>query len=283
LIDGETVSVSNKTFHVTVPVADEDIAADRLWQLGVEAVGIGDEVDGIVELWTSVGSTDAAIERAVAALESHWTWRVADVIVPDETWRDYVAPTWYRTDGVVVPSWQSPESDVTAASHVTLIEPASSFGLGDHPTTKLSLRLLSEHLDIANPARMLDVGCGSGVLGILAAQRGVETIRATDISAGAVEATIANAALNGVTDHIDVDMATLGTIDDPFDIVVANILAPVLVALAPDLRRLIAPGGTLIISGVLAENHRHVLDSLAPLVVVGTVVEDGWAAIALRN
>jgi ribosomal protein L11 methyltransferase len=275
--------VSNKTFHLTVPVADEDIAADRLWQLGVEAVGIGDPVDGMVELWTSVGSTDAAIERAVAVLESHWIWRVADVIAPDETWRNYVAPTWYRTTGVVVPSWQSEESDVSAATHVTLIEPASSFGLGDHPTTKLSLRLVSEHLDIANPASMLDVGCGSGVLGILAAQRGVKTVRATDISAGAVEATIANAALNGVTDHIDVDMATLDTIDDSFDVVVANILAPVLVALASHLRRLTAPGGTLIISGVLAENHQHVLDAVAPLVAVDTVTEDGWAAIALRN
>lgn len=275
--------MSNKTFHLTVPANEEEIAADRLWQLGVEAVGLGDDVDGMVELWTSVGSTDAAIERAVAVLESHWTWRVADVIAPDETWRDYVAPTWYRTTGVVVPSWQSRESDVAAATHVTLIEPASSFGLGDHPTTKLSLRLLSEHLDVAAPTTLLDVGCGSGVLGVLAAQRGVEAIRATDISAGAVEATIANAALNDVAGHIDIDMATLDTIDDPFDVVVANILAPVLVALAPDLRRLTALDGTLIISGVLAENHQHVLDALAPLVVVGTIIEDGWAAISLTN
>jgi ribosomal protein L11 methyltransferase len=283
LIDSQTETVSNKTFHVTVPAIEEDLAADRLWQLGVEAVGLGDEVDGMVELWTSVGSTDAAIERAVAMLESHWTWRVADVIAPDETWRNHVVPTWYRSTGVVVPSWQSNESDVAAATHVTLIEPASSFGLGDHPTTKLTLRLLSEHLDVTDPATLLDVGCGSGVLGVLAAQRGVKAIRATDISAGAVEATNANAALNGVADQINVDMAMLDTIDDPFDVVVANILAPVLVALAPDLRRLIALDGTLIISGVLADNHQHVLEALAPLVVVDTVTEDGWAAISLRN
>lgn len=277
------MTVSNKTFHVTVPVAEQDIAADRLWQMGVEAVGLSDEVDGLIELWTSVGSTGAAIERAVAMLEPHWTWWAADVVAPDEIWRDHVAPAWYRTTGVVVPAWKLGDADVGAATHVTLIEPGSSFGLGDHQTTKLTLRLLSEHLDVAEPATLLDVGCGSGVLGVLAAQRGVKTIRSTDISAGAVEATQANAALNGVAGQIDVDMAILDSIEGPFDVVVANILAPVLVALAPDLRRLTAVAGTLIISGILAEKHQHVLDALAPLVVVDIVTEDSWVALSLRN
>ena len=274
--------MSNKTFHVSVPATEEDIAADRLWQLGVEAVGIGDEKDGSVELWTSVGSTDAAIERAVAVLDSHWTWRTAEVVLPDETWRNFVVPTWYRSDGVVVPSWQAQQSDLEAAQVVTLIEPASSFGLGDHPTTKLSMRLLADHLDVANPASLLDVGCGSGILGILAAQRGVESVRAVDISAGAVEATRANATLNSVGDHVIVDMATLDTMGGPFDVVMANILAPVLIVLASELRRLTAPGGTLIISGILADNHQHVLDALAPLVAVGHVIDEGWAAVCLR-
>lgn len=273
--------MSNKTFHLTVPAADEDLAADRLWQLGVEAVGIGENIDGFVELWTSVGGTDAAIDRAAAALEPHWSWRTADVVAPDETWREHVTPTWYRSDGVVVPSWQARAADVHAAAHVTLIEPASSFGLGDHPTTRLSLQMLADHLDVANPATLLDVGCGSGVLGILAAQRGVATVRSTDISAGAIEATVANAAMNDVGEQIDVDMATLDTIDGSFDVVMANILAPVLVALAPELRRLTAQTGVLIISGVLAENHHHVLEALAPMVVADTITDDGWAAIRL--
>jgi ribosomal protein L11 methyltransferase len=275
------VTVNNKTFHVTVPAADEELAADRLWQLGVEAVGIGNEVDGAVELWTSVGRSDAAIDRAVGVLEPHWIWHTADVVDPDETWRQHVTPTWYRSDGVVVPSWQAERCDVGAATHVTWIEPASSFGLGDHPTTRLSLQLLSEHLDTTNPAAMLDVGCGSGVLGILAAQRGVATIRSTDISAGAVEATLVNAELNGVAGVIDVDMASLETISGEFDVVMANILAPVLIVLAPELRRLTARDGVLIVSGVLNDNHQHVLEALAPLTVLDIVAEDGWAAIRL--
>lgn len=276
-----TNQTPNQTFHVTVPVADEELAADRLWQLGVEAVGVGHEIDGEVELWTSVGASPAAIERAVAALEPGWRWRTADVVAPDETWRDYVAPTWYRPDGVVVPSWQVEGADLSSARHVTLIEPASSFGLGDHPTTKLSLRLLAELLDRGIPGRLLDVGCGSGVLGILAAQRGVEVIRSTDISAGAVEATVSNATLNGVIDNVTVDMATLDALTGPYDVVMANILAPVLIKLAPDLRRLVSSHGTVIVSGILADDHEHVLAALEPLEVVETISEDGWAAVRL--
>jgi hypothetical protein len=99
----ETTSVTNKTFHVTVPEIDEELAADRLWQLGVEAVGIGQAVDGQVELWTSVGATAESIQRAVDRLDPGWAWRTADVVVPVETWREHVGPTWYGATGVIVP------------------------------------------------------------------------------------------------------------------------------------------------------------------------------------
>jgi ribosomal protein L11 methyltransferase len=275
--------VTNKTFHVTVPEIDEELAADRLWQLGVEAVGIGQVVDGQVELWTSVGATEESIQRAVDQLDPGWVWRTADVVTPVETWREHVGPTWYGPTGVVVPQWQADELDAGEDVLVTLIEPASSFGLGDHPTTRLSLRALTDHLADHDASSVLDVGCGSGVLGIVAAQRGVATIRATDISAGAVEATIANAQLNGVIDHIEVDMAELSTISDTYDVVVANILAPVLVSLAADLRRLTAADGVLIISGILGDDHQHVLDALAPMQVEQTTIDAGWASIQLTH
>jgi ribosomal protein L11 methyltransferase len=275
--------VTNKTFHVTVPEIDEELAADRLWQLGVEAVGIGQVVDGQVELWTSVGATEESIQRAVGQLDPGWAWRTADVVTPVETWRNHVGPTWYGTTGVVVPQWQADELDAGADVLVTLIEPASSFGLGDHPTTRLSLSTLTNYLADHKVSSVLDVGCGSGVLGIVAAQRGVATIRSTDISAGAVEATVANAQLNGVIDHIEVDMAELSTMSETYDVVVANILAPVLVSLAADLRRLTAVDGVLIISGILGLDHQHVLDALAPMQVEHTTIDAGWASIQLAH
>ena len=142
---------------------------------------------------------------------------------------------------------------------MTAIEPASSFGLGDHPTTALTLGLLAAHVRSARAAStidsVLDVGCGSGVLGIVAAQLGVATIRAIDISAAAIEATNANAARNGVVDHITADTAPLSAVTGSYDLVVANILAPVLVSMADDLRRVLAPGGVLMISGILQDSH----------------------------
>jgi ribosomal protein L11 methyltransferase len=275
--------VTNKTFHVTVPESDEELAADRLWQLGVEAVGIGQVVDGKVELWTSVGATEESIRRAVDRLDPTWTWRTADVVTPVETWREHVGPTWYGKTGVVVPQWQADKLDAGADVLVTLIEPASSFGLGDHPTTRLSLGTLTDYLAGHQVASVLDVGCGSGVLGIVAAQRGVTTIRSTDISAGAVEATVANAQLNGVIDQIEVDMAELATISGPYDVVVANILAPVLVSMAVDLRRLTAADGVLIISGILGDDHQHVIDALTPMQVEHTTIDAGWASIQLTH
>ena len=275
--------VTNKTFHVTVPESDEELAADRLWQLGVEAVGIGQVVDGMVELWTSVGATEESIRRAVDRLDPTWTWRTADVVTPVETWREHVGPTWYGKTGVVVPQWQADRLDAGADVLVTLIEPASSFGLGDHPTTRLSLGTLTDYLAGHHVSSVLDVGCGSGVLGIVAAQRGVTTIRSTDISAGAVEATVANARLNGVLDQIEVDMAELATISGPYDVVVANILAPVLVSMAVDLRRLTAADGVLIISGILGDDHQHVIDALAPMQVEHATIDAGWASIQLTH
>jgi ribosomal protein L11 methyltransferase len=279
--------MTNKTFHVAVPAADEDLAADRLWQLGVEAVGVGPDINGTVELWTSVGGSEVAIERAAASLEPHWTWRTADVVAPDETWRDFATPITYCADGVVVPAWQAAGFDAPEGVLVTAIEPATSFGLGDHPTTMLSLAMLANRLAARSAetkiATLLDVGCGSGVLGVMAAQRGVEEIRATDVSAGAVEATVANAALNGVSKRIEVDLAALDDLAGPYDLVVANILAPVLVSLAPQLRRLTLSSGELVISGILADDHAHVLEALAPMRVVSTATHGGWAAVLLRH
>jgi ribosomal protein L11 methyltransferase len=82
---------------------------------------------------------------------------------------------------------------------------------------------------------------------------------------------------------VEVDMTPVGNVDGEYDIVLANILAPTLVQLAADLRRLVAPGGVLIVSGMLAERHQHVLDALAPMQVTDRVTKDGWVAVTLRH
>jgi ribosomal protein L11 methyltransferase len=129
---------------------------------------------------------------------------------------------------------------------------------------------------------VLDVGCGTGALAVLAAQLGVGEIRAIDIADAAVEATRRNMELNGVVGAIDVDTTPVAEVVGTYDIVVANILAPVLIAMADDLRRLVRPGGSVLISGVLAERHDHVLAALAPLAAVDSLTHEGWVSIVLR-
>ena len=271
------VSIPNST-----PV-EVELASDQLWQLGVRAIeerSVGDET----ELWTTVGETDGAVGRATAKLNGRWPWRTELVELEGvETWRQFAGPMWVTSDLVVVPAWQRHSLD--GDPMVLHIEPGAAFGMGDHPTTELSLRTLATLMP-TNPGgavSVLDVGCGTGVLAIAAARLGAGTVRAVDVASAAVEATIDNAARNGVAGHIDVDTAAAAALDGAYDIVVANILAPALVHLADDLRRLTVPGGHLVVSGILADSHAHVLEALAPMSVVHREIQDDWIVITLRH
>jgi ribosomal protein L11 methyltransferase len=264
-----------RAFVVVVPAADAEFASDVLWQLGVRAI---EERGGDpVELWTAVGDDDESIRRAGDRVGERWPWRIEAVDdVAADTWREFASPMWVDDGLVVTPAWQHHDlSDVV----VVPIEPGGAFGLGDHPTTLLSLRAVRP---LVRPGcSLLDVGCGTGVLAVVAAVLGARTVRAVDIASAAVEATVDNARRNAVAEVIDVDTSPAATLTGEYDIVVANILAPTLVELADDLRRLTAPNGRLVISGILAERHDHVLAALAPMRVEHTAILDGWAAVTL--
>lgn len=265
---------------VVSTTADEvELASDVLWSLGVVAIEER-SVGGIVELWTSLGDDVHFISDAVSGRLDQWSWRFAEV---DETiaesWRDHAAPIYVDADLVVCPAWVPfvAETGMT----VVWIEPGSTFGLGDHPTTLLSMRALRAAL--FDGATVLDVGCGSGVLAVGACVLGASQAVAVDISPASVPTTQANAIANGVADRVHVSTTPLAELDGPFDIVVANILAPTLIHLADDLRRVVAPGGQLIVSGVLADRHEHVEAALRPLRRTHRDTLDGWAALSFAQ
>jgi ribosomal protein L11 methyltransferase len=265
---------------LTVPVPDAELAADALWSLGVLAVEERDSsLVGMVELWTSVGADAGAIAVAAEGFPARWHWRMVEIDPQDaQRWREHAHPSWIHADFVVCPAWV--DFDAPPDAVVVRIEPGSTFGLGDHPSTVLALRSLRP---LAAGASVLDVGCGSGVLGVSAAVLGAEHVDAIDITSAAVAATTANAATNDVAARVHASTTPLAEVDGQYDVVVANILAPALVELAPDLRRVLGDNGALVISGLLRDRYQHVLDALGPLRVVDTRTLEGWAAVTLRR
>lgn len=263
-----------------VPTHDGELAADRLWAAGARAVEELDLGDGRVELRTSLGPDPVVARERLGHLPDGWEFRALDVDdIRSEAWRDHVRPVRITDRLVLVPAWLPFPSDEDAM--VVRIEPAGSFGLGDHPTTRLSAAATERSVRVGD--QVLDVGSGSGVLGIVAALRGAVRVVATDISEDARVATLDNAARNGVADRISVSTAPLDSLTEDFDLVLANILAPTLIHLAPELRRLTRPTGALVVSGVLTDGYDHVVRALAPMRVADVEHLDGWSAVVLRH
>lgn len=178
-----------------------------------------------------------------------------------EAWKAHYTPLHLAGGFVVVPAWIDPaETEIAPGEHVVRLDPGMAFGTGLHPTTQLCLAALAAH--VRPGMHVLDAGTGSGILAIAAARLGAAEVRGVDIDARAVESARANAALNGLAIGFDAG-GVAPAAAAAFDVVVANILAPTIVALAPALASHLHPGGTLIASGILDEQADGVAAALA--------------------
>jgi ribosomal protein L11 methyltransferase len=164
------------------------------------------------------------------------------------------------------------------------IDPGMAFGTGQHPTTAMCLRALEK---LVRPGvRVLDLGCGTGILAIAAAKLGAASVVAVDIDPNAVRAARENAAANGVADAVDVREGTLDALDgESFDIIVANISGLTLERLAPELARRLAPSGALVTSGFLEDAVTALTGAYAAVgLSAHRLVADGvWRAIIARS
>lgn len=263
-----------------VSPGDVELASDRLWVAGAGAVEERRRDDGRIELRTTLGADDDVARSRLGELPGEWVVEFEDVDdEPADTWRRFARPIEVSEDLVITPAWLVVED--AAAATIVRIEPAGSFGLGDHPTTRLSAALV--HRTVRPGDRVLDVGCGSGVLSVIAALDGASEVVAIDIADVARQATVDNTVRNGVGDRVRVSTTPIDEVDGEFDVVVANILAPALVAMAPSLRRLTAAGGRLIVSGVLTDGYDHVVEALAPMRPVVERDDEGWSVVVLAQ
>jgi ribosomal protein L11 methyltransferase len=204
--------------------------------------------------------------------------RVADEAWAD-AWRAHFRPLRVGRRLLVCPPW---EAAAVEGRTLVVIEPGRAFGTGGHATTRGALELLERALAVAPAPRVLDVGTGSGVLGIAAARLAPVAVTAIDLDPDAVSAATANAARNGVGDRVRVLRGGPETCAGASaDLVVANLLAAGLVALAPALARCCATPGRLIAAGLLAHETPVVVASFVPegFHLVEMVEHDGWAAL----
>jgi ribosomal protein L11 methyltransferase len=191
--------------------------------------------------------------------------------VADQDWvrltQSQFAPVEITPEFWIVPTWHEPPNQ---ARQVIRLDPGLAFGTGTHPTTRMCLRWIATH---TVGSRVLDYGCGSGILAIGAVKYGAAEVVAVDIDSAAVEATRLNAAANGVTLNAGLPEMAIGS----YDVVLANILATPLKVLAPLLCAHVALGGQLVLAGILERQADELIAAYAPhcrLAVADR--EDGW-------
>jgi ribosomal protein L11 methyltransferase len=259
---------------VSVEDADADTDAEQalFGEPGMPAPKAGWERSVVKALFPS---EPEATEATTLILAQDWATDVhvqAIQAVPEQDWvrltQSQFAPVEITPEFWIVPSWhQAPPQ----AQRVMRLDPGLAFGTGTHPTTRMCLRWIATHAQ-AWP-RVLDYGCGSGILAIGAALHGAGHIDAVDIDPAAVTSTRDNAAANGVTVHPGLPELAQGE----YPLVIANILATPLKLLAPLLCAHVAPGGHLILAGILSRQADELKAAYAPwLQLEVSDEEDGW-------
>ena len=292
-----------------------DAVTDMLEQQGVTGVMIDDEADfqGFLEnnrqYWDYVDDdllaqkkgvsrvtfylernedaygTVAAVRMAMSALKKEHPeyapllLTMADVADEDweNNWKQFYKPMEIGSRLLVVPEWEE-AADPTRVKLV--LNPGLTFGTGSHATTRLCLQALDTH--IHGGERVLDLGCGSGILSIAALRLGAESAFACDIDEKCVDVAYENAALNGIGKdrytvrwgNVLTDAALRQEMGAGYDIVVVNIVADVIMGLSPHVRPFLKPGGLFLCSGIIDDRAAEVLEKLKA---------DGWDVFEQRS
>ncbi|MEX2292993.1 MAG: 50S ribosomal protein L11 methyltransferase [Acidimicrobiales bacterium] len=271
------MTTTRQVVEVQVDHADAELAADVLWQGAPSAVGEENLGDGRVRLTADVIDPGVLDELPPGAVVTILELDGADYL---DRWRAFATPARAGRNVVIQPAW-IPVAETVPTDLVVLIDPGRTFGSGSHPTTRLVIAAIEEHLREGD--RVLDVGAGSGVLAVVACLLGASTALAIDIDPQAVEVTEANALSNGVEDRVTVLTTPLADLRGAFEMVVANIGAAVVCDLADALLARLASGGVLILAGILDSQADQVVYDFGAVGEWTRCSEDGWTALVLAS
>ncbi len=277
---------------VDVTAADTDDASARLFDLGAMGIEERDATTlvraalGRITLVASFEDHDAA-RTAAGELPGEWAPRVEEVV--GDAWRD----EWKKhfepfrvCDGVVIrPPWRT--YDALGSERVIELEPGRAFGTGLHETTSLVAEVLAASPAGLRGGEVLDVGTGSGILSFVALALGARAAVAIDVDPDAVQVTRENADRNGMSDRVEASTTPVHAVTSAFPVVLANIEAGTLVALAKAIVARVAPGGWLVLSGIVAPHaapaqQDDVARAYAALDLVEVKTRGEWIAMVLR-
>lgn len=311
-------------FRLKTTTEAEDIVSSMLMDLGVGGVEIEDKVpltqadkeqmfvdilpvtepdDGVAYLSFYLeegGKAKELLDRVRAELQAMAPYvHVGECVIEESqtedvdwvnNWKQYFHQ-FYVDDILIIPSWEAvkPEDEDRLVIH---IDPGTAFGTGMHETTQLCIRQLKKY--VTKGARVLDVGCGSGILGMLALKFGAKYVVGTDLDPCAIEATYENMGGNKIQpNQYEVMIGNL--IDDSkvqdkvgyenYEVVVANILAEVLVGLTPVIVNQLKRGGIYITSGIIDDKEKTVVEAVenAGLEVLEVTYQGEWVSVTARR
>ena len=267
---------------IEIPIGAADAANDVLLERGLENWSLLEDVIA-KRAWVTGVSADAAGLRAEWGGLRNLLSAAEVSFVGAEVWRELVDSDWrdsYKTHFHAwqfgrlhwVPVWEREKFSLPAGDAVLWLDPGLAFGTGNHETTRLCVERLvgiaETGLRKPDTMRVVDAGCGSGILALSAARLGFRDVSGFDNDPEAVRVSEENAALNHLTSQVTFHLGDLltGFATGPSDVVLANILGNVLIQFAGELTRAVAPGGTLILSGILAIEVEQVRAAFAAVV-----------------
>ena len=282
LVEPVSEALMSELDALSVSVEDADVDTDAEQALFGEP-GLPAPIEGWQRSTLRALFEDEARAMTAATLLLAQAWAASVHVqaiqaVPDQDWvrltQSQFAPVEITPSFWIVPSWHDAPA---AAKTVIRLDPGMAFGTGTHPTTRMCLRWIAGHAQAWS--RVLDYGCGSGILAIGAALHGAQQVDAVDIDAAAVAATVANAESNAVT----LTAAAPALATGHYPLVLANILAKPLTLLAPLLSTHVAAGGQLVLAGILERQVDELRAAYAPWLSLEVHDrEEGWALMVGR-